>query len=130
MGGLVTVQWNAATVVYEGMAQTMLWTRERNRGAYCRNEAAINLLRHHFVQGSGLASSDDEATGNVYFLLNETWKPFSGTVTVDNQSAFAFRKAAQGCFTEWWHATSIEKGWRIFSGNLKELTYAKLALSS
>lgn len=130
MGCLISVQWNVASVIHEGLGRTMLWTRESNRGKYFRNETAIDLLRHHFVNGSGLASPDDEVIGNVYFLMSETWKPFIDIPTTNIERASDFREATKGIFKGWWHATSIENGWRVFSDSLTELTYAKLALSS
>lgn len=126
-GHILNFQWNAATVVHEGSSRTMLWTRDRNGS---RNEAAIDLLRHQFVQGSGLLSCHDAAFGDAYFLLNQTWKPYIDIVGADKLSVSAFRKAALQHISGWWHAVPIENGWRIFSDNLTELTWAKLALSS
>lgn len=124
----LNLRWNAATVLHEGSERTMLWTRDFRSGS--RNEAAIDLLRNHFVQGSGLLSSHDAAFGDVYFVLNQTWKPFIDIVRTGSESAFHFRKVARPFFTGWWHAVSIKNGWRIFSDSLTEMTYAKLALSS
>ncbi len=129
MGGLRTVQWNAATVVHERMVRTMLWTREPTRPTYSRNWTGMNLLRHHFVQGSPLESPDDEVIGNVYFLLSETWKPFTDIDTTNIPRASDFHEVARERFSGWWHATAIENGWRVFCDNPTELTIAKMALS-
>jgi hypothetical protein len=120
-------EWNAATVFPKGSVKTMLWTRDFKYG--CRNQTAMNLLQHRFLRGSRPTSPDDAALGDAYFVLNQTWKPFIDIVRTDSESAFDFRKAARPLFTGWWHAISIENGWRIFSDNLTELTVAKLTLS-
>lgn len=119
-------RWNAATVRHEDMTRTMLWTRASKRS---RNEAAINLLQHHFVQGSGLHSPHDAAFGDAYFLLNETWKPVTEIAWAQAGSEREFRRVAKQHFTGWWHAVLVYGGFRIFYDNLTDMTNVKLALS-